>query len=612
MASNSAPTWDCDQRDRSALSLENFKLYVDEGILRSIDLDEEEREIGVAKDFPWFKLYDLPITEWIKNPSDEKAVEDGCVFHYPSAFAPLNWWAKYLCLYEGEWSGQPFIARDWQILNTMRTYGWLKPSEKWGRWVRRHRRNFTIIAKKNGKSPTLAANGLYLCCGDGENGNGVYCGAKDGRQARRTVGKHAINMLNNSPRLRSMCNVNKNEMKIIHLPTLSEMFPIGSGDERSQKSAEGLNGSLLVDEIHVVDERFIERVERCGISRAEPLQIEMSTAGKGIAYGRRAYEYAKSVVEGKVIDTGIMVDIHEAPQQLEPTELAKDPEKYGRLANPMWGITIDPAEFLEDYNRSKNSPSKLGQFCMYRLDMWRDTADPWLSSMAWAKCSADYDLESLEGIGGGLGLDFARVGDLCAAVFVVTRDGMPHLWPIFWIPKHTTNEELHLIHWGAMEDAGHVRLTEGQTVDYGEDVLPELTSIGRRLKTKLILADPIFSGEAGRKVAKQINARYEDFPQQFKHYARPSADFEELIISAGLRHPRNSCLDWQVGHVMVKEVENMKKPIKDDRERHLRIDGIQAAIMGLSAWRIASTKKKSVYNTRGFIGIGQAGVAEIT
>ena len=162
-----------------------------------------------ATQYEWHDLVDEPLDYWIRNKSDERAVDEGCIFDFESAIYPLDWWAEYLCLYEGEWAGDPFIAVRWQIPNTMRTYGWLRWSTKANRFIRRHTRATTIISKKNAKSPTLGAHALFLGCGDGEQGQSVYLMARDGAQARRTSGKHMLKMCQHSPLLMQECKINR-------------------------------------------------------------------------------------------------------------------------------------------------------------------------------------------------------------------------------------------------------------------------------------------------------------------------------------------------------------------------------------------------------------------
>ena len=180
---------------------------------------------------------------WIRNPSDEAAVRAGCRFDVLRG-AYAVWWIENTCrLYEGVSAGDPMILRgcaecnygvptlfewdddgqalcidraerhaacvaaghfiDWQYECTMRMFGWVRWSEHWQAEVRRFRKASVYIAKKNKKSPSLAAWALHLFAGEGEGGQHVYLAAKDGSQARDNCGKHTVEMWEQSDGLRS-------------------------------------------------------------------------------------------------------------------------------------------------------------------------------------------------------------------------------------------------------------------------------------------------------------------------------------------------------------------------------------------------------------------------
>src|SRR5262245_48434864 len=93
--------------------------------------------------------------EWIRNAADEKAVAAGCRFDLERAELVVRWIEQYCRLYEG-CPGTPLKLGDWQLDATMRLFGWVVYSEHWKQRVRRFREASIFIAKKNGKSPTLA------------------------------------------------------------------------------------------------------------------------------------------------------------------------------------------------------------------------------------------------------------------------------------------------------------------------------------------------------------------------------------------------------------------------------------------------------------------------
>ena len=189
---------------------------------------------------------------------------------------------------------------SWQYDLIMRLFGWLRWSDELCKPVRRFRRGDVWIPKKNAKSPMLAFIGWYLCVGDGVMGQNVYFGAKDGNQAKEMVGQSAVAAWENSPEIQSAVAYKINEMLFTHLDTKSRMKPLSSSNQRTTKSKEGINGSVLIDEVHVVDAEFMSRIKRAGISREEPLILGASTAGlETTGYGKQRQDYGRDVASGE-------------------------------------------------------------------------------------------------------------------------------------------------------------------------------------------------------------------------------------------------------------------------------------------------------------------------
>ncbi len=530
---------------------------------------------------------DAATKRWIRNASDEHAVSIGCKFDEARGQHAIDFAAEYLRLYEGDFAGEPLIARDWQIEATMRLFGWITFSERWNRWIRRFNRASIWIPKKNKKSPTLAWWSLYLLLADGEQGGKVFLGAKDGQQAREIAGKHALEMLQSSPRLMAECSINRNQMRITHEPSRSILLPLSSGDQTSQKAKEGLNGSLLIDETHVVDREFIARVSRLGISRSEPLHIEVSTAGKDPdSYGKSQYDRGKLVEAGRVNDPQFFFLCYEAPQSLSDDELASDPLKYGKLANPAWGHTIDGGEYLQDYNRSKLSVQDLADFKTYRLNIWQRSANPWLRSHDWDRCIRRRTLAEFEGRECWLALDKSKTRDMTAIVAVFRElDGEPDeffIWPWFWLPQETARKNAHLapfLDWGA---SGDLCLIPGEVIE--DRYLDEaITDIVQRFRPQRILYDKTFAHDCTLRWEQEHGLERVEFPQTTLHFAGPVEDFERLVIQGKLHHADHPVLSWQAGHCQVHTDSKGRKTLVKPKHGDIKkIDGMVAGVMALA------------------------------
>jgi phage terminase large subunit-like protein len=483
--------------------------------------------------------------KWIRNRSDELAVEAGCRFDETRGNFACDWIESNCYLYEG--TQRPMTLGDWQREATMRMFGWVKWSPRLNRWIRRFTRASIYIPKKNAKTPTAAAWGLYLTAGDGEPGNHVFFAAADGGQARLAA-KHAIRMVEASPDLSEEMEVNLTEMKVTHNATKSDLKPISSGDNKAAKAKQGLNGSVVIDETHVVTREFISEssIDRAGASRDEPMHIEVSTSGKDPdSYGRSQYDYGKQVEAGDVVDINHFFLCYEAPPDLSDEDLDADPVKWGKLANPTWGRIIQEEEYLADYNRSKRSMADLADFKTFRLNIWQQAASPWLRAGDWKACQRDFTEADLHGMECYAGLDLSKTRDMTALVLVFSLgDGRYRLLPYFFLPA-----------------SGVQRLAI---------LFPQMLDWVKR-------------GYLTQQIEEEIGIPREAFKQTIANFNPPTQDFERLVISGMLEHNGHPVMTWQIGHVQVKTDANAnKRPVKPTPDDARKIDGVVAAIMGIA------------------------------
>lgn len=550
---------------------------------------------------------DAVTKRWIRNASDERAAANGCRMDESRGLFVIDWIERCCRLYEGETAGQQFTCMPWQRDLLMRLFGWVKFSERWGREIRRFRQASIWVPKKNGKSPTLAALGLYLLVGDGEPGQKVYLGAKDGAQSREIAGKHAIEMVLASDELSAECSINKSLMQITHEETRSLMKPISSADSKAQKAKEGLNGSILVDETHVVDAAFMGRISRAGISRSEPLLIEVSTAGDDPeSYGRGRYEHGKRVESGDADDEGLLFISYEAPQELSDADLAEDPVKYGRMANPAWGFTVGEEEFLADYNASKASLTEFLRFKMYRLNIWQQSANPWLRGGDWQQCRQEYSAEDLRGKPCYAGLDLAKTRDSTALVLVFPEDKDTFkLLPYFWLPRDRASElrdKVQYLQWAA---EGHLTLTHGNETDYGF-VRGIVNQVREMFDLQCIAYDGTYAANLMQALRDEDGMPVEQqhpYPQTMMNFTAATVAFENAVIEHRMHHNGNPLLNWQAGNVRVRSDYNENiRPIKQKHGDYRTIDGIVAAVMAMGI-SMEHEPESSIYNERGPIAI---------
>lgn len=592
---------------------------------------------------------------WIRNESDRSAARKGCRFDLDRAMFAVWWIERHCRLYEGR-EGDPLRLRgcqkcdtqkgeiphewndktrkiyykragkhcqcqssghdlDWQFECTARFFGWVKSSKQWGRDVRRFRQASIWVAKKNKKSPTLAAWGMYLLCGDGEPGQKVFLGAKDGQQVRENAARHAAEMVQQSPELAEGCIINKVKASIFHPASKSLMIPLSSSNSSNQKGKEGLNGSVLIDETHVVDRAFIKRISRAGISRAEPVFAEFSTAGnEPDGYGAERFDYASKVLRGEVDNPDLFVAIYAAPADVTDAELDADPIRYGRMANPAWGHTVDPAEYLADYRNSKDRPSDLLDFKMYRLNIWQNASNPWLKLEDWRKGRKSFSIEDMYGMPCWSALDLSSVKDftsLCLC-FPMGGEAFRCLW-WYWLPEDTARiyrPKMPIDDWMKSPRVNLI-LTPGARIHYGG-----IRSMYRELAKKFDIQELTYDDWNAEQTTQELSEGVTDakgvmiepatgiervnFSQSMKMMNEPTKKFEAAVIDGLVEHNGDELTEWMIRNATIKPDGNGNyKPMKPDHHSLQKIDGVITAIMAKERAGIA--EYASVADMLGFI-----------
>lgn len=528
---------------------------------------------------------------WIRNASDEKAAAEGMRFSEKKGQFVVDWIQKYCTLYEGSKAGEKMDVDDWQYEFFMQMFGWQRFDDEVGEWIRRFTKASVWIPKKNGKSPTLAAVGLYMLIGDGEQGQKCYSVARDGKQAMISH-NHAIQMVLSSPTLDAECKVNNTTGEIRHLPSKSRYIVV-SGD--NSLSTEGYNGSLFVDETHVVDDELIKRLKRAGISRKEPVHIEMSTSGDNSdGYGYAQYQTGKKVQSGEEENRLNFLFMEYGVDQNTPVEFFYDKAKIASIAkkvNPTLGRIIRHNEFMQDWSDSQGSEKEIREFAMYRCNLWLSSNVTWIPLSDWQKCGEVYTLEDLidmqvPAVGG---LDLSKTQDMTALTLAFAvpddiRGLLPYMWTWAWLPEHTANRLKGKKDFATFRP--NLTLIKGGAIDY-HIIAQKLEWIKERIDLRGIAIDP-WNSDIIRGILMNDYGWGEDeivaVRQTIPYMGPPTKEFERMVLRQDLRYcAKNRLLDWQIGHCYTHSDRQgnimVQKPEPND---YRKVDCIVSEILAIA------------------------------
>lgn len=492
---------------------------------------------------------------------------------------------------KGAWARRSERIRleDWQCFVYGTPFGWLRKSNN----LRRFRRVYVEVPRKNAKSTATAGLGLYMLTEDGEHGAEVYSGAGSEKQAWEVFGP-ARTMAKNTPALQDAYGLEVNA-KSLTVPSNGSKFEPIIG-----KPGDGASPSFsITDEYHEhpTDEQYDTMVTGMG-SREQPIAWVITTAGADIAgpcYALR--DEVVKMLEGTIPNDELFGIVFTIDAEDDWTS-----EAALRKANPNLGVSV-----YEDYLRSQqrdaiNNTRKQSTFKTKHLNVWVHARDPWMNMEAWKKCG-DADLtESLfQGQRCWVGLDLSSKLDLTAAVKVFRReeDGEFHYYafPRFYLPEDRAMEP-ECQHYQGWVHSGHLIATDGNVIDYAT-IEDDLRADAGEFEVVELAFDPWGATQLSQNLAAD-GLTVVEVPQNTRHLSEPMKEIEALVIAGRFHHPAHPVFDWCMSNVKAKEDANENIfPRKENRAS--KIDGAVALINAMARAIAGGEAEESVYATRGII-----------
>jgi phage terminase large subunit-like protein len=478
----------------------------------------------------------------------------------------------------------------------VRLFGWKMPSG-----LRRFRRAYLELPKKNGKSTLVSGLGLYLLLADGEGAPEVYLNACDKDQAS-IIFEEQRRMVEASPELRNRLQVqnSQNNKRIID--------PAGHGviiaNSSVAASKDGLNASgTIFDELHRLESRELWDVfEYAGAARSQPLRLSITTAGEdedGVWWEER--QYAERVNAGIVPDISFLGIVYRADPKVDDIG---DPAVW-RKANPSLGITISEDDFAREFAEARETPRKLAGFCRLRLCIVSKSDVVFISPEDWQICSAPpaqaTDRASLPCYAGG---DLSRSIDLTALVALWGDEIRGYdLQAWFWIPADNVEElaRKDRVPYRQWISEGWIEETPGSIVDYGF-IRRTINDLAANNDLRKLLLDPYNATALAIELREQDGLPVDFLRQGFLSLSPPTKHLERLVKGKQIRHGSNPVLKWMMSNAIA--VEDSAHNVKLDKKRsRKKIDGAAALVNAIAAALSDPDSGGSVYETRGLISI---------
>ena len=475
-----------------------------------------------------------------------------------------------LCRHPDENGGAPLPVKliDWQKDRVlMPLFGWRRPD---GRL--RFRRAGIFVPKKNRKSSLMSQLAQYLltCHAPAQD---VFLAANDRLQAR-TMYRMVRQSVEASPKLSKMLEVVDSRSIIRNRETGKEIRCLSSDSWRN----EGLNGSVILDEIHSFKTPdLVDALIYATRGTANGLVISISTAGDSRnGVGWQWWKDCELVIDDPSANPTFYGLIYAADPEVDDFD---DP-KVWRKANPSMGVAFPEDEFRDDWKDSLTDPRKRSKWLRYSLNVWQAADNRWFHGSAFADCRKDPPA-TLEGRPCVVGIDIASHLDMTAAAFLFkAEDGSWDCEMRYWCPEETISERERKdnIPYSTWVREGWLIPTQGARLDH-EAVAREIVEMSERHQIVRIGSDPWQVGLLATLLEKH-DLKVQAVAQNTRTLSESCKMLEGLVVEGRFRY-RSPVLLWNANNVcLYVDTTDMVKP--DKAKSTEKIDGISATVVAFA------------------------------
>lgn len=499
------------------------------------------------------------------RPKKRPEAVPGYTFHPDLAELPCEF-IETLCRHPDESGGPPSRVEliPWQREQVIHPlFGWRRPD---GRL--RYRRCGIFVPKKNRKSSLMSQLAQYLITSHAP-AQDVFLAANDRLQAR-TMYRMVRQSVEASPKLSKLLEVVDSRSIIRNRETGKEIRCLSSDSWRN----EGLNGSVILDEIHSFKSPdLVDALIYATRGTANGLVISISTAGSDRnGVGWQWWKDCELVIDDPSANPTFYGLIYAADPETDDFD---DPATW-RKANPSMGVAFPEDEFRDDWKDSLTDPRKRSKWLRYSLNVWQAADSRWFHGDAFASCRRDPP-EPLEGRPCVVGIDIASHLDMTAAAFLFKADdGSWDCEMRYWCPEQTIaeRERKDNIPYSTWVREGWLIPTEGSRLDH-EAVARDLVAFGDNHRIVAIGSDPWQVGLLATLLEKHDH-QVKAVAQNTRTLSEPCKMLEGLVVEGKFRY-RSPILSWNANNVcLYRDATDMVKP--DKAKSTEKIDGISALV----------------------------------
>ncbi|ADU95298.1 terminase large subunit [Geobacillus sp. Y412MC52] len=508
---------------------------------------------------------------FLRDVEREGTDEFPYVFDEEKALRFLNWMTLFKHT-KGKLAGQRIEPAPIQIFVFSNIYGWVHKETG----LRRFKKAYWQVARKNAKSQSLACVGSYEAFAFGESMAEVYIGATKTEQSK-IVWNEIKAQIQGCDFLRGKYKIAYG--KIEHLKSGSFIAALSKD---AGKTGDGLNVQCgIIDEYHAHSTSEIYDVLVSGMgARPQPLMMIITTAGFELKHPCYSVEYQ---YVSKILDPNNPIENDEyfvMINELDKDDDIKD-ERNWEKANPILCSYEEGVNFLRgELKTALDVPEKMRNFLTKNMNRWVDMKDNGYMDMSkWAECGQDFDLSIIEGLECTVGVDLSAKIDLTSVGFIFKKDGKYIVLSHSFMPEDTLERKRKTdkVPYDLWVKQGWITTTPGAVVDYNF-IKSYIKNFEQQYNVKVreICADPWNATQFMQDMEAEGYTVVE-IRQGFQTLGGATKDFREQVYQGNVIHNNNPVLTWAISNAVTKQDANENIMLDKSRSTE-RIDPIAAVI----------------------------------